>query len=157
MSLNLHEQARRLLALGPSENLDAKQPSWLQGHLRECATCRAFAQAADELARALRAQPFAADSTLVPATLLRVRLRALELRRRRQRNWLVGLSCAFVGLSAAITTPLSWRAFEWAGALLGVSNWAWQAAFTFLWIVPALVVSALLMARGAHNDLRQRI
>jgi hypothetical protein len=64
--------------------------------------------------------------------------------------WLVCMSCLFVGLSAAITTPLFWRAFEWMGVWAGVSSSVWQVGFTFFWIVPALVVSALLLARGTH-------
>ena len=60
------------------------------------------------------------------------------------------LSCLFVGLSATITTPFFWRAFQWIGSWAGVSNWIWQAGFVSFWIVPALVVSALLMARGSH-------
>ncbi len=98
----------------------------------------------------MRSQPLAADSALVWATRMRVRARAVELRQREERMWLVCLACLFVGLSAALTTPLFWRAFEWMGVWAGVSSWVWQAGFTFFWIAPALVVGALLLARGTH-------
>ena len=70
--------------------------------------------------------------------------------RRRERLWLVGMACLGVGLSATLTVPLLWRLFAWMGEWAGVSSWVWQAGFAFFWIAPALVVSALLLARGTH-------
>ena len=81
---------------------------------------------------------------------MRVRARSLDLRQQQEHAWLVSLSCLFVGLSAAITTPFFWRAFQWMGSSAGISNWIWEAGFVSFWVVPPLVVSALLLARGAH-------
>jgi predicted anti-sigma-YlaC factor YlaD len=150
MTRSEHERAQELIALAGGESAPDEQQIWLRAHLQECATCREYAEAAGWVVRALRSQPLAADSALVRATQMRVRSRAVELRQQQERVWLVGVSCLFVGLSAAITTPLFWRVFEWMGATAGVSNWVWQASFTFVWIVPALVVSTLLLARGTH-------
>jgi hypothetical protein len=55
-----------------------------------------------------------------------------------------------VGLSATITIPLAWRLFAWMGHSARVSSLVWETGFAVFWIVPALVVSALLMARGTH-------
>jgi len=165
MTQNPHDQARELIALagaaGNDRNDDRNkndknkarinaQHTWLRAHLRACPACRDYAEAAGQAVRALRSQPFAAGSALVRATQMRVRSRALELQQHQQRVWLVSSACLVVGISAAITTPLFWRAFAWIGAWAGVSNWVWQAGFTFCWIVPALVASALLLARGTH-------
>jgi predicted anti-sigma-YlaC factor YlaD len=155
MTRSVHERAQELIALGGTGDKErdlpnAQQQTWLRAHLQECSACRDYQEAAGRAVRALHSQPLAADSALVRATQMRVRSRALELRQQQERIWLVCLSCFFVGLSAAITTSLFWRAFEWMGAWAGVSNWVWQAGFTFFWIVPALVVSALLLARGTH-------
>jgi predicted anti-sigma-YlaC factor YlaD len=149
MTGNPHERARKIIALAGAEDLGGQQ-DWLRAHVQECAACRAYAEAAFRAVRVLRSQPLAADSGLVRATQMRVRSRALELRQRRERMWLVWLSCLFVGVSAAITTPLFWRAFAWMGEWAGVSSWVWQSGFTFVWIVPALVVSAILLTRGSH-------
>jgi predicted anti-sigma-YlaC factor YlaD len=158
MSVNDHERARQLIALSGADASggrtgDARaegERGWLRVHLQECEECRDYAEAAGGAIRALRTHPMAAGSGLVRATQMRVRARALELRRQRERMWLVGLSCAFVGISAAVTTPLLWQGFAWAGEWMGVSSWVWQAGFTFVWIVPALVASALLVDRGTH-------
>jgi predicted anti-sigma-YlaC factor YlaD len=161
MTESLHERARQLIALsgakGTGEDFADGQEAWLRLHLGECSACRDYAERAGLAVRALRSEPLAADSALVRATQMRVRSRALELRQRQERIWLVSLSCLFVGFSAALTTPVSWRAFEWMGVWAGVSSWIWQASFTFFWIVPPLVVSLLLLARGAHlTDGREK-
>lgn len=154
MTGNSHEQAREFIAWADGQGLSDGQESWLQAHLRECAACSDYAEAVGRTLSALRSRSLTADFALVQKTQLRVRSRAVELRRQQTRAWLVSLSCLIVGLSAAITTPLFWRAFEWIGKSGGISSWVWQAGFAFFWIVPALVVGALLMAHGTYltND-----
>lgn len=148
MTRNVHGEARELIALG--SGLGDEQQTWLRGHLQECRACADFSEAAIQAVHALRSQPFAADSALVRMTQMRVRARVYELRQQQERAWLVTAACLLVGISAAIMTPLSWRAFAWLGEWASVSNWVWQAGFAIFCIVPALVVSALLMARGTH-------
>jgi Flp pilus assembly protein TadB len=148
MRRDTHDEARELIALG--DCLSDAQQAWLLTHLDECEKCRRYADATNGVVRALRSLPIAADSRLVRATQMRVRFHASRLRETRERLWLVGTSCLGVGLGATLTVPLLWRLFAWMGAWAGVSSWVWQAGFTFFWIVPALVVSALLLARGAY-------
>ncbi len=149
MNRGLHEQARELIAAG-AHDLSDEQQTWLRSHLHECALCRDYAEVAALVVSALRSQPLAAAPALVEGTRMRVRSRALELRQQQERIWFVCLSCLFVALSTAITTPLFWRAFEWMGLWAGVSSWVWQASFTVLWIAPALIVSGVLLAHGTH-------
>ena len=148
MRRDAHDQARELIA--PGEGLSHGHQAWLQAHLDECERCRHYAEAANRAVRTLRSLPIVADSRLVRATQMRVRFHASRLREARERLWLVGMACLGVGLSATLTVPLLWRLFAWMGAWAGVSSWVWQAGFTFFWIAPALVVSALLLARGTH-------
>jgi predicted anti-sigma-YlaC factor YlaD len=150
MTRSEHERARELITSAGAEEVSLAERGWLRAHLQDCGACREYQEAAGRVVRELRAQPLAADSALVRATQMRVRSRALELRQQRERMWLVGLACVFVGLSAAVTTPLVWRTFEWMGERVGVSSPVWQTSFAFFWMVPALVVSALLLAHGTH-------
>ena len=137
-----------MIALG--EGLPDAQQAWLRAHLQECVACRDYEEAVGRVVRGLRSQPLAADSRLVRATQMRVRFHASRLREARERVWLVGMACLGVGLSATLTVPVLWRLFAGMGAWAGVSSWVWRAGFTFFWIAPALVVSALLLARGTH-------
>lgn len=152
MTRNPHDEARELIALG--ESLSDKEQAWLRTHLVACETCRDYAEAAGQVVRALRSEPITADSRLVRATQMRVRFHASRLRETRERVWFVGVACLLVGFSSALTAPLLWRLFEWMGEQAGVSNPVWQSGFAFFCIAPALVVGALLLARGTHlrND-----
>jgi len=143
-----HHEARELIA--PGEGLSDKQQAWLRTHLAECAACRGYAEAAGRVVRALRSIPITADSRLVRATQMRVRFHASRLRETRERMWFVGVACLLVGISSALTAPLLWRFFEWMGEQSGVSNTVWQTGFAFFCVAPALVVGALLLARGTH-------
>lgn len=146
MTLNPHEQTRELISLG--EDLSQAQQSALRAHLGECETCRQYAEAVSAMVRALRSLPLAADSRLVRATQMRVRFHASRLRENRERMWLVGIASLVAGLSATVTLPLAWRLFAWAGQSAGVSSVVWQTGFAFFWIVPAVVASVFLLARG---------
>jgi anti-sigma factor RsiW len=152
MTRNPHDEARELIALG--EGLPEAQQARLRAHLDECEACRHYGEAANGVVRALRSLPIAADSRLVHATQMRVRFHASRLRETRERMWLVGMACLGVGLSATLTVPFLWRLFAWMGERAGVSTLVWQTGFVFFFIVPALAVSVLLLARGTHltND-----
>lgn len=143
-----HDKARELIALG--DGVSQNEQAWLRAHLAGCEACREYGDRVSGMLRALRSTPVTADARLVRATQMRVRFHANRLRETRQRMWLVGLSCLGVGLSATLTAPLAWRLFAWLGAELGVSDVVWQAGFACFWVLPVLVVSVLLMARGTH-------
>jgi predicted anti-sigma-YlaC factor YlaD len=150
MIRNPHEQAQELIVLGGAEDISEAQQSWLHTHLRQCAACRDYAEAAGRVVGALRSEPLAADSRLVRATQMRVRFHAARLREMRERIWLVALTCVSVGVSAALTVPLLWRLFAWMGESAGVSAAVWQGAFACFWIIPVLVVGVIFLARGTQ-------
>ena len=149
MTQSSHQEIRKLIATS-ADDLSEAQQALLRAHLKDCGPCRDYDAATAEIVRALRGIPVAADPALVLNTQARVRARAFALRQRKQWLTLVALACSFVGLSAAITTPLMWRAFDWIGTHAGLSRPVWQAGFAFYWMVPALLVSVLLLFRGTH-------
>ena len=148
MTRDTHDEARELVAL--ADALSDAQQIWLRKHLEECASCRDYAETATQIVRALHSLPVAADARLVRATQMRVRFHAARLRETRERMWLVGLACFGVGLSATLTLPLLWRLFAWMGEQAGVSTLVWQAGFVVFFVVPALMVSVVLIGRGTH-------
>ena len=149
MTQSSHQEIRRLIATSADDLLEAQQ-ALLHAHLQDCGSCRDYAAATAEIVRALHGVPLAADPRLVRKTQACVRAHAIALRQRQQWLSLVALACPLVGLSAAITTPLVWRAFQWMGTHAGLSRTLWQVGFTFYWVVPALLVSVLLLFRGTH-------
>src|SRR5262249_46043428 len=113
MTRGTHEQARELISFGKDRT--GTQQTWLRTHLEQCAACRQFAEVASEIVRSVQSLPLAADARLVRATQMRVRFHASRLQETREREWLVGLACLGVGLSATLTLPFLWRLFAWMG------------------------------------------
>ncbi len=158
MNTDAHERARKLIALAGSEEVSAAdrisdQPSsnaWLATHLETCASCRAFAENVGETIRGLRAIPIAAERSLVSTTQMRVRRRALELQRQRERLWLVSVSCTAVALCALLSTVALWRGFEWLGTRARLASSVWQVGFLVFCVMPALLVGILLLAKDKH-------
>jgi predicted anti-sigma-YlaC factor YlaD len=148
MNTDVHERARSLLSR--QQSLNATEQAWLQEHLRSCAACREYGDDMEQLVRALRSVPFAAKPALVRSTQTRVRLRATELRRQRERVWMVIVSCAFVSLFALGSTALLWRGFEWLGGWAQLPDAVWQVGFAMFWIAPTIAASFLFLARGVH-------
>jgi hypothetical protein len=87
---------------------------------------------------------------LVSATQMKVRRRALELQRQRERMWLVAVSCAAVTLCGSLSAAALWRGFAWLGAEAQLDPSVWQASFVVFCIMPAVVVGMLLLARGTQ-------
>jgi predicted anti-sigma-YlaC factor YlaD len=155
MTRSEHERARELIALSGATDKDndlqdARQQSWLRAHLQECASCRDYAEAAGRAVRALRSQPWAADSALVRATQMRVRSRALELQGQQERLWVICVCCAAVTLGTASTTALLWRGFAWMGQQARLPGPVWQIGLVLLGLMPAIVAGILLLARGTY-------
>lgn len=149
-NIDAHERARNLIAVAGPEALSGADQAWLSAHLETCASCRAFAENATETIHALRAIPVAAERSLVSTTQTRVRRRALELQRHRERLWLVSVSCTAVTLCALLSTVALWLGFEWAGAQARLAAPVWQVGFVVFGVTPALVAGVLLLLRGTH-------
>lgn len=158
MNHDPHQQAQELIACR-GDGLSEAQQAWLEAHLASCDACREYAEAADELVRALRSVPITAGTELVRTTQARARAHAYQLQQQRERMWLIWISCLVVTLSAALTTPLLWQGFAWLGHWIRVPDLLWQTSFVMFWIVPALVASALFAVRGTylggHNGTSQ--
>ena len=153
-----HDRARELLVLAGAGNraedgtgdLAIEQQAWLRAHLQECPACREYQETMGRTVRALRSQPLAADSALVQTTQMRVRSRALELRRQQERLWVICVCCVAVTLSTASTTAVLWRGFAWMGQQAQLPATVWQIGLVMLGWMPAVVTAILLLARGTY-------
>lgn len=148
MTRNPHEEAQELIALG--ESVSEPQQARLRVHLQECAACRGYAEEAGRVVRELRSQPLAAGSALVRTTQMRVRVRALELRRQQERLWVICVCCVAVTLSTAFTTAVLWSGLAWLGQQARLPGPVWQVGLVALGWMPAIVTGILLLARGTY-------
>ncbi len=159
MNSDPHERARLLIALSGPENVSNPDQSWLAAHLESCPSCRGFAENTGESIRSLRGIPTTASARLITTTQMRVRQRALELRRQQERFWVICACCAAVTLCSAVTTALLWSGFAWMGQQARFPAPVWGGGFVVIYLAPAVLVGILLLARGTfladHNGLHQ--
>ena len=150
MTGDVHQQAREWITFAGTDALSDSQQAQLQAHLRECDPCREYAEDTRQVIRSLRSVPMTAAPALVRRTQAQVRRHAELLRQNKERLWMVGVACAGIGFSAAVTIPIMWRLFSWIGSWAGVSSPVWETGFGVFVIAPALLVSALFAARGTR-------
>lgn len=143
MTSDPHERARLLIALSDTG-------TWLTEHLASCAPCREFADTVGETIRALHAVPVAADRGLVSVTQMRVRMRARELQRQRERQWVIGVCCAAVTLCTLFTSVLLWFGFAWVGRQARLPAPVWGTCYAAFCLMPTILTGILLLSRGTH-------
>ena len=153
MKSDPHERARQMIVLsGPKEVSEAElsraEQSWLAEHLESCPPCREFADNSREAIRCLRGIAITASASLVRATQVRVRHRAIELQRQQERLWIVCVCCAAVTLSSSLSAAVLWHGFAWMGQQTRLSAPIWEGGFAVFYLMPAVLAGILLLARG---------
>ena len=145
MKTNTHDRARDLIAASPIEGISPSDTAWLQDHLAACAECANYAEASTLSRQVLHSVSFRVPPALVATTQARVRMRAVELRRRDQRLIPVLISCVLAFAIGIVTTPLLWQTFAWIGNAVRVPAILWQTGFILTWFAPAVLAAVLLL------------
>ena len=146
-----HERAHELALDARIEDLSAADRQWLHSHLAVCDECSRYSASLDEAVGAIRLPAVMADASLVRATQVKVRSRALQMRSQSAAMRPLWIAVAMVCAWATLTTPLLWAAFAWLGAVFGLTNLEWRTGFLFAWFTPTLAASLLLLASGSHR------
>ena len=150
MTDDVHQRAGRLMGERLGEGLKQADQEWLDEHLESCAECRERLDATQRAIQSLRSAIPEMRPTLVSATQLRVRQRALELREERVRLRALWISCALSWVLGVISAPLLWEGLKWAGQRFALPEAVRLLAFAFLWTVPAALAGAALVWRRAQ-------
>jgi anti-sigma factor RsiW len=144
-----HERAKQLMDVSAVEGISGADQTWLDTHLESCPGCAAYEESVRRTISTLRAVSVALDPTVVEATRLRVRLRAHELREQQSRMRVLWTVCGLSWAMGVASAPLLWWGLEWIGERFAMPWPVWLVAFAFSWIVPAVVVAAVLVWRRA--------
>ena len=147
MNFDPHQRARLLISLSGPEASNPER-SWLAAHLQSCPSCREFADSTGQTIRSLRGLSITVGARLVSTTQLRVRQRALDLQRRQERFWMICTCCAAVTFCSTITAAVLWRGFAWMGQQARLPAPLWEGGFLVIYLMPAVLVGILLLARG---------
>lgn len=150
MSEDVHRRAEHLIAASRVEGISAADQDWLAAHLEGCARCSERAAALEHVVVTLRSVSLPPDPAVVEATRRRVQARAHELRENDARMRALWMSCALSWMLGAVSAPLLWRGLEWIGQRLALPEPVQLVAFVFWWIVPAVVVAAVLTWRRSR-------
>ncbi len=147
MSEGVHQRAERLISTSKVEGFSAADRDWLGAHLEGCTRCSERAAALEQVVTTLRSVSIPPRSEVVEATRRRVQAHAHELREHDARMRALWMSCALSWMLGAVSAPLLWHGLEWIGQRLALPQPVQVAAFVFWWIVPAVVVAAVLTWR----------
>jgi anti-sigma factor RsiW len=142
-----HERAQKLLVAARVEGLSAADQAWLDSHLTACAGCTAQAESLERAVAALRSFQAPVNPAIVDETHRRLHLRAQELREHEARMWALGLACALSWVVGVLTAPLVWWGLEWIGEHVGIPKPVWVGVFLISWVMPAVVIAAVLTWR----------
>ena len=149
-----HERARFMIALSGSEEVPPVDQAWLGAHLEGCAPCHEFAENLRETIRSLHGIPITADERLVSTTQIRVRQRAIELRRQQERLWVICACSAAVTLCTAVTSAMLWGGLAWVSQQARLSTPVWAIPFALFSLLPGILAGGLLLSQGTHMSDR---
>lgn len=138
-----HQRALDLIMRQGLEVLSSSDQAWVDSHLKTCAGCHEYAALAESTDRLLRSVAVTAGPALVTTTQARLRARALEMRERESRLFLIGVSFCLGVLSSTASAWLWWRFGGWVAQLLGLPESIVGPGVLLFWLLPAIVIAVL--------------
>jgi hypothetical protein len=144
MTSHDHERAIDLATSRGVEGITDSEVSWLDAHLAECPGCSSYAVSLRSASQVLRSTPVMASRLLVMTTQNRLRARALEMRERESRMYLIGVSFCLGMLSSTASAWLWWKFGSWAVQLLGLPQAIVAPGVVLFWLLPAIAIAMLL-------------
>ena len=138
-----HQRAIDLITRRGVEGISESELSWLDTHLAECSGCSAYAISLRTASQVLRSMPVMASPSLVTTAQARLRARALELRERESRLFLIGVSFCLGMLSSTASAWLWWKFGSWAVQLLGLPEAIVAPGVVLFWLLPSIAIAML--------------
>ena len=149
---DVHHKAKRLILESRIKDLSRSDQILLEEHLKICPLCGKYRDGTDAAIVSLRNTSVGVDPELVRSTQQLVRARARELNSRTALNPVAaGIAAIITLMWVAATMPYLWRGFEWIAKRMGIPDLIWQMGFGLWWLLPALVLAAVLASRPSPN------
>ena len=144
MTNHEHQRALDLIMRRDVEGIDGSEAAWLESHLTSCAECSSYAVSLRAAGQAFRSMPVMASHGLVTTTQARLRARALEIRERESRLFLIGVSFCLGVLSSTASAWLWWRFGGWVAEQVGLPQAIVGPGVLLFWLLPAIVIAVLV-------------
>jgi len=145
MTAREHERALDLIMRRGTEEIGAPDSAWLNSHLSLCPECEAFAADFDGTGRLLQAVAVTASPSLVAATQMRVRARALQMQERQARTVLIAISFCIGAMSSTVTAWLWWEVGGWVARKLALPASIVEPGVFVAWMFTALVIAVVML------------
>jgi predicted anti-sigma-YlaC factor YlaD len=151
--MNGHEHGRAvdLILRREIEGVTEGEARWLESHLAECAECSEYELAMGSAEQAMRSFTVMATGSLVASTQARVRARAVELRERESRRFLIAISFAMGVVFSTLSAWAWWKVGGWMVERFSLPSAIVGPGVVFFWLLPAVLLGVLLMAFPESN------
>ncbi len=146
-----HERAIDLISRREIEGVTEAEARWLESHLAECAECSEYELAMGSAEQAMRSFTVMATASLVASTQARVQARAVELRERESRRFLIVISFAMGVVFSTLSAWAWWEVGGWMVERFGLPSVIVAPGLVLSWLLPAIVLGALLAAFPESN------
>jgi hypothetical protein len=141
-----HRRAIDLISGREIEGVTEAEARWLESHLAECAECTEYELAMGSAEQAMRSFSVMATGSLVASTQARVRARAVELRERESRRFLIAISFAMGVVFSTLSAWAWWEVGGWMVDRFSLPSAIVGPGVVFFWLLPAILIGVLLMA-----------
>ena len=147
MPLENHDKARLLLHRCLVEEISPEVRQWLDGHLEECAECRAYADLSARAVRALDSFGVEVD----PAAAVRIE-KLVRSRAEAMGSAEAHAKVLWIGTTIAIFltftgSAVAWRSLGWLAGQWNLPSRVWQIVFAAFWLLPSLLLALLPLFR----------
>jgi hypothetical protein len=146
-----HGPAIDLISRREIEGVTEAEARWLESHLAECAECSEYELAMGSAEQAMRSFTVMATGSLVASTQARVRARAVELRERESRRFLIVISFAMGVVVSTLSAWVWWKIGGWMVERFSLPSAIVGPGVVFFWLLPAVLLVVLLMAFPESN------
>ncbi len=141
-----HERAVDLISRREVEGISEADAHWLESHLTECAECFKYELALGSAEQAMRSFAVMATGSLVASTQARVHARAVDLRERDSRRFLIVISFAMGVVFSTLSAWAWWKVGAWMVERFSLPSAIVGPGVVFFWLLPAILLGVLLMA-----------
>jgi len=141
-----HERAVDLVSRREVEGIAESEAHWLESHLAACEDCAQYEFALSGAEQAMRSFSVMASASLVESTQARVHARAVELRERESRRFLVAISFAMGVVFSTLSAWAWWKVGGWMVERFSLPSAIVGPGVVFFWLLPAILLGVLLVA-----------
>jgi hypothetical protein len=140
-----HERAVDLINRREVEGVSGADARWLESHLAACKDCSEYGFALNGAEQAMRSFTVMAPAALVESTRARVHARAIQLRERESRRFLIAISFAMGVVFSTMSAWAWWKVGGWMVERFSLPSSIVGPGVVFFWLVPAILLGRLLV------------